>query len=267
MSAVSRLSPSKISTFRDCPQHFAFRYVQRLAEPEDPLLFRGTLVHLVCERLFDLGPGERTRVNAVALLYRLWEQLAGDEPDLADLFATAGDVDVWLASCERLIGTWFRLENPPEVEVAEREFFVQYDDADHVLAGIIDRLDRLPDGTWAITDYKTGPAPRQAWERSAFFQLRFYALVVGQSLGLQVSRLRLVHLAGQGEVLEMAFDEDGAAAVSRQITGLASAMRAALAADRWRTNVGRRCDWCAFKPRCPAWADQRAAEPQLTTTG
>ena len=262
MSAVSRLSPSKISTFRDCPQHFAFRYVQCLAEPEDPLLFRGTLVHLVCERLFDLHPAERTRVNAVALLHRLWEQLADAEPDLADLFATAADVDAWLASSERLIATWFRLESPADVAVAERELFVEYDNEEVVLAGIIDRLDRLPDGTWAITDYKTGPAPRQAWERSAFFQLRFYALVVGRSLGLRVSRLRLVHMAGDGEVLELAFDDDGAVAVSRQITGLAAAMRTALEADRWRTNVGRRCDWCAFRPRCPAWQSA-----QLTTTG
>lgn len=253
MNAVTRLSPSKIGTFRDCPQHFAFRYVQRLAEPEDPYLFRGTLVHAVCERLFDLDPPQRTLSSAVALLYRLWERAVDDDPELADLFATAHDVTAWLASCERLLATWFQLEAPSDVPVAQRELFVQCEADDVVLAGIIDRLDRLADGTWSITDYKTGPAPRQAWERAAFFQLRFYALVVGRSLGLPVSTLRLVYLAGQGEVLELAFDADGAAAVSRQVLGLATAMQTALASGHWRTNVGRHCDWCAFKANCPAW--------------
>ena len=257
MNAVARLSPSKISAFRACPQHFAFRYVEGLEEPEDPYLFRGTLVHAVCERLFDLPPARRTLVSAVELLHCLWEQTSDADPAIADLFATAEDVTAWLLSSERLLATWFRLEAPAELVVAARELFVECDSDDVVLAGIIDRLDLRPDGTWSITDYKTGRAPGQAWERAAFFQLRFYAMVVSRSLGLQVSTLRLVHLADDGEVLELAFDPDSEIAVTRQVTGLASAMRRSFEHNQWRANVGRRCDWCSFKDRCPAWADQK----------
>lgn len=262
MNAVARLSPSKISAFRACPQHFAFRYVERLEEPEDRYLFRGTLVHAVCERLFDLPAPQRSLTSAVELLYRLWEQMSDAEPLLADLFETAEDVTAWLLSSERLLATWFRLEVPAELVVEGTELFVECDGDDVVLAGIIDRLDRLPNGTWAITDYKTGPAPGPLWERAAFFQLRFYAMVVSRSLGLPVSTLRLVHLAGDGEVLELAFDADSEIAVTRQVAGLADAMRRSLDDNRWRANVGRRCDWCSFKDRCPAWAGD-----QLTTTG
>ena len=255
MTAVDRLSPSKINAFRDCPRHFAFRYVERLEEPEDPYLLRGTLVHAVCERLFDLPPEERTRAAAIELLHRLWEGMVDQEPGLAELFADAAEATAWAASAERLLITWFRLESPSRLPVAGTEVFVETADGDGILAGIIDRLDELPDGTWAITDYKTGPAPRPRWERSAFFQLRFYAWVVRRSLGIDVSRLRLVHLAGDGEVLELDFDAEADAGVGHQIAGLGSAMRRAFAAGEWRTNPGRRCDWCAFKGRCPAWLD------------
>lgn len=253
MSAVDRLSPSKINAFRDCPQHFAFRYVERLEEPEDPYMLRGTLVHAVCEQLFDLPAPARSRAAAVELLHRLWERMVDEEPGLAALFSDAAAATAWIVSAEHLLTTWFRLESPPDVPVASTEVFVETSDRGDVLAGIIDRLDELPDGTWSITDYKTGPAPGLLWERSAFFQLRFYAWVVRRSLGLQVSRLRLVHLAGDGEVLELAFDAESDAGVGRQIRGLSAAMRRALAAGEWRTNAGRRCDWCAFKARCPAW--------------
>lgn len=253
MNAVARLSPSKINTFRDCPQHFAFRYVERLEEPEDPYLFRGTLVHAVCERLCDLPAQQRTFASAVELLHRLWEQVTDADPALADLFATAEDVTAWLLSSERLLATWFRLEAPADLAVAETELFVECDVDDVVLAGIIDRLDRRPDGTWSITDYKTGPAPGPLWERAGFFQLRFYAMVVSRSLGLPVRTLRLVHLGGAGEVLELAFDADSEIAVTRQVAGLADAMRRSVDANRWSANVGRRCEWCAFKDRCPAW--------------
>ena len=255
MTAVDRLSPSKINAFRDCPQHFAFRYVERIDEPEDPYMLRGTLVHAVCERLFDLPAAARSLPVAVELLYRLWERMVDEDPELAGLFEDATAATTWIVSAERLLATWFRLESPPDVPVAGTEVFVETAEDGGVLAGIIDRLDKLPDGTWAITDYKTGPAPGPLWERSAFFQLRFYAWVVQRSLGVEVSRLRLVHLAGNGEVLELAFDAEADAGVGRQISGLSAAMRRAFATGEWRTNAGRRCDWCAFRPRCPAWHD------------
>lgn len=254
MNAVARLSPSKISTFRECPQRFAFRYVDHLEEPEHPLMLRGTLVHEVCERLFDLPPRERTRAAAVDLLHRLWERMVDADPSLACLFADAEQATAWILSAEELLRAWFRLEEPADVAVAQRELFVETEAVDVVLAGIIDRLDRLPDGTWSITDYKTGPAPRPAWEREGFFQLRFYALVAAKSLGLEVSLLRLVHLGGGGEVLELPFDADVQESVGRQVAALTSVMQRAFEQQEWRTNVGRGCSWCSFQPRCPAWA-------------
>lgn len=254
MNAVARLSPSKINTFRSCPQQFAFRYIDGLEEPENVFAVRGTLVHEVCERLFDLPPRLRTRAAAVDLLHRLWERMVDADPLLAAMFGDATEATAWIVSAEKLVATWFRLETPALVPASKRELFVQCDGPDVVLAGIIDRLDHLEDGTWSITDYKTGSAPGPAWEREGFFQLRFYAFVAAASLGIDVSRLRLVYLAGEGAVLELEFDADALAGVRRQIAGLTATMRRVHALAQWQTNVGRRCDWCAFKTRCPGWA-------------
>lgn len=258
MNAVARLSPSKINTFRNCPQRFAFRYVEHLDEPEHPLMLRGTLVHEVCERLFDLPPHQRTRAWAVDLLHRLWERMLDADPALSELFDDEAAATAWILSGEELLRTWFRLEEPATLAATQRELFVETEAVDVVLGGIIDRLDRLPDGTWSITDYKTGPAPRPAWEREGFFQLRFYALVAADSLGLEVSLLRLVHLGGGGEVLELDFDADVRDCVSRQVAALTAVMQRAYEQAQWRTNVGRGCGWCSFKARCPAWASAPA---------
>lgn len=263
MNAIARLSPSKINAFRDCPQQFAFRYVDGLEEPENVFALRGTLVHEVCERLFDVSPADRSPAVGIALLHTLWERMVDGAPELRLLFADAADATAWIVSAEHLVRTWFSLESPRDLDVAGREVFVEAATPDgQVLAGIIDRLDRLADGTWRITDYKTNAAPGPGWERGGFFQLRFYALVVQESLGLTVTRLRLVHLGNGGEILELAHDEDACAGVQRQVTAMAATMRQAHDSGRWWTNVGRRCDWCAFKDRCPGWSSQ----PQLTTT-
>ena len=254
MDTLARLSPSKIGTFRACPQSFAFRYVEGLEEPADRFMIRGTLVHEVCERLFDLPRPDRCPAMAIALLHRLWEQMVDREPALRALFRDAADATDWLTSAEALVHTWFALESPFDLDVEACELFVETQPPDGpVLAGIIDRLDRLPDGTWRITDYKTNRAPAPGWDRRGFFQLRFYAMVVAASLGLRVTRLRLVHLGDGGELLELPFDPDSVDSVDRQVGALTAAMRLAADSGRWHANVGRRCDWCAFKPRCPAW--------------
>ena len=254
MTALDRLSPSKIAAFRSCPQRFAFRYVQGLEEPADARMIRGTLVHLVCERLFDLPVTQRTPIAAISLLDRLWEQMVADAPELSDLFADAREAGAWIRSAERLVRTWFTVEAPAAIMVEARELFVELSAAQGpVLAGIIDRLDRRPDGSWAITDYKTGLAPGPGWELRAFFQLRFYAMIAVESLGVPVTLLRLVHLAGDGMVLELPFDAADVSPVRRQVAALATAMHRSLQAGSWHASVGARCDWCAFRDRCPAW--------------
>ena len=51
---VRALSPSRASDFMNCPLLYRFRVVDRLPEAPSPAATRGTVVHTVLERLFDL---------------------------------------------------------------------------------------------------------------------------------------------------------------------------------------------------------------------
>ena len=56
------LSPSKVSTFKDCALAFRFSVIDRLPEPPAPHLVKGTLVHRALEGLFwDHGRGRAPR--------------------------------------------------------------------------------------------------------------------------------------------------------------------------------------------------------------
>src|SRR5688572_19846862 len=54
------LSPSRAADFKTCPLLFRFRTIDRLPERPTADQVRGTLVHAVLERLFDLPAAERT---------------------------------------------------------------------------------------------------------------------------------------------------------------------------------------------------------------
>src|SRR4051795_6675080 len=83
------LSPSRAADFKTCPLLYRFRTIDRLPERRSPAAVRGTLVHTVLERLYDLPARERTAEAARELVAPAWEELRAD-PEVAELFAEGG---------------------------------------------------------------------------------------------------------------------------------------------------------------------------------
>src|SRR5690606_660345 len=115
---IASLSPSRASDFLACPLRYRFRVIDKLPEQPSPEAARGTVVHAVLERLFDLPPGQRTPAAAGELVDPQWQQLVAAEPALADL---AGD-DFFPAARD-LLDRYFTLEDPTRLEPAERETY------------------------------------------------------------------------------------------------------------------------------------------------
>jgi putative RecB family exonuclease len=239
-----------------CPLLYRFRVIDRLPAPPSPAAARGTLVHAVLERLFDLPAADRTPERAVALLAPEWDRLVEAEPDLAGLISADGldgpDRTTWFADASRLVDTWFTLEDPTRLEPAERELYVEADIGGLTLRGYVDRLDVAPDGAMRVVDYKTGRSPSEHFEAKALFQMRFYALVLWRSRGVIPTMLQLVYL-GDRELLRYSPDEADLLATERKVTALWAAIERAATTGDWRPSPSRLCDWCDHRHLCPAW--------------
>src|SRR3954469_22170412 len=92
------LSPSRAADFKTCPLLFRFRTIDRLPEQPSADQARGTLVHAVLERLFDLPAAERTAPRAADLVAPQWEELVAAQPELAALFDGDAPAGEFLAS-------------------------------------------------------------------------------------------------------------------------------------------------------------------------
>lgn len=245
------LSPSRINDFKQCPLLFRFRAIDRLPEPPSSAATRGTLVHAVLEHLFDLPARERTASAAHALLEPQWLELCGREPEVAELFADAGELEQWLASARALLETYFSLEDPRRLEPAEREALCEVELESGVrLRGIVDRLDVAPSGAVRVVDYKTGRSPAEQFTASALFQMRFYALVVWRLRGIVPRRLQLMYL-GDGQVITYDPDEQSLLATERTVEAVWAAIRSATVQGDFRPRPSRLCGWCAHQSLCP----------------
>jgi putative RecB family exonuclease len=261
------LSPSRAADFMTCPLLYRFRVIDRLPEPPTTATARGTLVHAALERLFDLPAAERTPEAARALLEPEWERLTAEEPGLAALFGGQDEQATWLESATAVLDGYFGLEDPRRLEPAEREWYVETTlESGLRLRGYIDRLDVAPTGEVRIVDYKTGKAPREAYEASALFQMKFYALVIWRLRGQVPRLLQLMYLA-EGEVLRYSPDESDLLATERKVAALWQAIERARADGDWRPRPSRLCDWCNHKDLCPAWGGTPPPLPAQTPDG
>ena len=234
-----------------CPLLYRFRVIDRIPEPPTPATARGTLVHAVLERLFDRPAASRTPSAAKEMLVPEWDRLSAADPDLAALFSDESQRSVWLHEASAALDGYFTLEDPRRLEPAEREHYVETElDSGLRLRGYIDRLDMTQAGDIRIVDYKTGKVPREAYEASALFQMKFYALVIWRLRGVIPRMLQLMYLS-DGEVLRYSPDEADLRATQRKLEALWQAIERARLSGDWRARPGRLCDWCRHKALCP----------------
>ncbi len=249
------LSPSRAADFKTCPLLYRFRSIDRLPERPSVEQARGTLVHAVLERLFDLPAAARTPQSAGDLVAPQWDRLVTEQPELATLFVegdTAG-VAEFLRSAAGLLEGYFAVEDPRRLEPAEREALISaVVDEELLIRGYLDRLDVAPDGALRVVDYKTGGAPREAFEARALFQLKFYALVLWRTRGVVPRVLRLLYLK-DAEVCDYAPDADELVRFERTVVALWQAIEQATQRQDFRPRPSRLCDWCSHQALCPSF--------------
>jgi putative RecB family exonuclease len=252
---IGSLSPSRAADFKTCPLLYRFRTIDRLPQAPSREATRGTVVHAVLERLFDLPAVERTLAAARAMVPAVWQSVLDEAPEAAILFAEDADgaeLADWLASAETLLGNYFQLEDPSRFEPQAREELVEVVIDGLRLRGYVDRLDVTPSGDIRVVDYKTGATPREAFEAKALFQMKFYALVLWRTRGVVPRQLRLIYLADT-DTLSYAPDVEELTRFERTLKAIWAAIERATQTGDFRPSPSRLCGWCDHQALCPAY--------------
>lgn len=235
---------------------FRYRTIDRIPEPPSEAATRGTLVHSVLEKLFDLPAVERAEPAAQNLVEPSWAEMTAKRPELHDLFAEAGDADAFMAKVRALVKNYFAMENPTRLNPTARERFVEVEIASGLLLrGFIDRIDTAENGAVRVVDYKTGKAPSPRFSADALFQMKFYALVLWRLDGTVPSRLQLVFL-GDGRTLTLDPHEEDLVAFERELDQLWERIEDAARSQEFRPRKTPLCPWCSFQSLCPEFGGQ-----------
>ena len=230
------LSASDIETYRLCPLKYKFGRVFRI--PQEATIHQrfGIALHTVLER-FHKAP-DAGRETLFELFESSWRR------------GGFGDSDDELQFRERGIEALERYwENTRDEEGEpvwfERSFSFQL--GPHVIRGRVDRVDRRPDGSYEVIDYKTGRS-KTAAELQSDVQLSVYQMGARESWGVETSahsyyyvmtaeKVPVAHSDAELDRVRATIEEIGAG-ISRQ--------------DFQPTPNPEICSFCDFRIICPA---------------
>lgn len=259
------LSPSSFGAFKDCPLAFRFSYLERLPQPPSPAACKGTLVHRALERLMLRPPERRTLTAALEDLDAARADLA-DDPELQALELGDKERQAFEAGAASLVERYFELEDPRSVRPIGLELGLSVEIGSVKLRGVIDRLELDEHGELVITDYKTGSVPREQHEQRRLTAVHLYALMVERTLGRRPVRVQLLYLS-KPEAIIARPSEQSVQGAARKAGALWSAIVQACVRADFRPRPSALCDWCAYRPYCPAWGGNPDLAAELRGPG
>lgn len=246
------LSPSKVASFKDCALAFRFSAIDRIPEPTSPAMAKGTVVHACLERLFALDPDERDLDAALTCLREVVEAESGPDGEVGALDLGSDQRAMFLADAERLVGNYFKLEDPRTIRPIGLELRLEAQVTDLRLVGIIDRLELDADGELVVTDYKTGRAPSDRYEQPKLGGVHVYSLLCEELFGRRPARIQLLHLHEPLVITAVPTDQS-TRGVRMRVGALWQAVALACEREDFRPKPGPLCSWCSFQRWCPSF--------------
>lgn len=258
-------SPSSLSCFDNCPKQYHFRYVEPLAVDQEGIeAFVGKRVHEVLERLYRFV-AEGLVPSREKVIWRYQQNFeARFDPARVRIVREGTDVDWYRAAGARGLENYYQRHYPFDADrTLGLEKPIRFDldtEGRYALRGIIDRLVRARDGALEIHDFKTGRRVPKQEELDRDRQLGLYELGVREQLG-ETGEIRLVwHYVVPDQVRTSTRTPEQRDALREATARSIDQIRSE---TQWAPRQSALCDWCEFRPYCPAFGGTRPA-PQAT---
>lgn len=169
LQPITYVSYSQLQTFEICPLHYKLKYSLKIPVPQTSAQTFGTSIHAALRDYYTMHlRGERVTLDDVdGILKANWiDEGYASKLHEREAFEKA------VAVIKKYLEKNFDADNVPIAVELPFQFFAK----NLRVGGRIDRIDKFPDGTIEIIDYKTGSNIPSEKDLEKNFQLSLYAL-------------------------------------------------------------------------------------------
>jgi DNA helicase-2/ATP-dependent DNA helicase PcrA len=236
------LSASDLDLYLTCPLKYKFRRVFGI--PQEPTINQrfGILIHSVLERFHKDSGEDDAGTGGLAELMDLFE--AGWR---RSGFGSSDDELQFRDRAREAMRLYWERESESEGEPVwlERKFDIRI--GPHQVRGRVDRVDRLPDGSYELIDYKTGER-RSEEQLENDLQLALYRLAAREAWGLEAGTGSYYYVLDADKVAAPVRADD-AERVERTVLAVGEGV---LGQDFEPRPSPTTCSWCDYRLICPA---------------
>lgn len=244
-----QFSFSQLTTFERCPLEYKFIYILKMPTEDSPAAVFGRVLHCALRQFFlplldsafqpSLFGDKKIEAEAVSLKTLLgyfsdyWTDNGYADRKQADEYKARGQK--MLAEFHATLG-----QEQPKIVFLEKKFTLQL--GQYTLAGTIDRVDQLPDGSYEIIDYKTGE-PKKKLEYKDKRQLLLYQAALEEIFNFKVSALSFYYLKN-GERLSFTAKPGELEKVKNEMIGLIEEIKH----SDFKPRKNADCSYCQHGP-------------------
>lgn len=243
-----RLSYSSLDTYRTCPLKYKFKEIDKLKEPKSKEAVFGTLVHSTMKFIYD-----------PALIPPTLEQSL-------DHFARGWNTEIWENELEEraafsqgveMIQRYYQKNDPKEATIVALESNFQLDIAtpdgeQHVIKGVIDRIDKTENG-YEIIDYKTAKKMPSQESVDNNIQLSIYLKAFLSRYPQEINNLENITVSLYFLKHGVKLSSKRTLADLKAVDELFLETIRLIESKQFEPKTSPLCDWCGFQKNCPMW--------------
>jgi len=164
-----RTSYSALNTFKTCGLKYKFQEIDKIKAPKSKEAVFGTIVHNTLKFMHQAKPILPTIEKVLEYYNDLWN---------SNVYEDKQEEMAALSEGVSILQNYYKNNNPRNFNIVSLETRFNLNVKDITIAGIIDRIDQLDDGSFEIIDYKTTKSLPSQKEVDNDFQLSIYQMAV-----------------------------------------------------------------------------------------
>lgn len=256
-----RISYSAFDTYQNCSLKYKYQNIDKITEPKSKEAVFGTLVHATMKFIHTPSLLPPSLEDALDFFSRGWN---------SEIFENELEERTAFSLGVSMIQDYYKKNNPAEYNIVDLEsrFAIAIDDAQsgsqHVISGIIDRIDKTEDG-YEIIDYKTTKKMPSQEKVDNDLQLSVYLNAFLSRYPKEIEHLDKVTVSLYYLKHGVKLSATRTREQLEQANALFLEVIRAIQEGKFAPNVTPLCDWCGYQKICPMWRHKFKEERKIDT--
>ena len=252
--ANEKFSHSKLQTFEQCKLKYKLKYIDKI-KPEIEKTIEahlGEVVHDTLEWLYKniLKKIKPSIDETITFFSESWQEKY--TPDILIVKEELTDKDYFNKGVQFILDYYLK-HQPFDDNTLELEkmISIKLGEEQHELIGFIDRLSHNPKtNEYEIHDYKTSSTLPSQEKIDTDRQLALYSIAIKEQFGKEKEVCLIWHYLNFDKRICSRRTEEQIEQLKKEILSIINQIKSE---KQFLHNKSKLCDWCEYRPICPAW--------------